>query len=141
MDGADRGWREPQNISARRSAEGPIGFLILPLVTNGSFRLCKVQDLTKTKMFAVLRHCTAADLNWTRLSQFLEAASTVRRIHSERVRSLLFAALVNCSASALVSRMGTILPLASPFGSFGLPGLRFFWTTTSESRENSLVLG
>src|SRR5215469_2807917 len=47
------------------------------------------------------------------------------RIHSETVRSFLFAASVNCSASAFVNRMGTILPLASPLGTFVLPGLRF----------------
>ena|SRR5215469_13274179 len=69
-------------------------------------------------------------------SQFLGAPSTVRRIHSESVRPFLFAASVNCLASAFVNRIGRILPLASSFGSFGLPGLRFFWVTTSESREN-----
>jgi hypothetical protein len=37
----------------------------------------------------------------------------------------VFATLSNCSASALVNLMGTILPFASPLGSFGLPGLRF----------------
>jgi hypothetical protein len=55
------------------------------------------------------------------------AASTVRRIHSERVRSFAFAASTRRPASALVNLIGTILLLASPFGSFGLPDLRFFW--------------
>src|SRR6516165_5302882 len=59
------------------------------------------------------------------LFHYSRAASAVRRIHSERVWSFAFAAPVNWSASAFVNRMGTILPLASPLGSFGLPGLRF----------------
>ena len=33
----------------------------------------------------------------------------------------------NCSASAFANRMGTILPLALPFGSVGLPGLVLSW--------------
>jgi hypothetical protein len=36
--------------------------------------------------------------------------------------------------------MGTILPLASPFGSFGLPGLRFLWLTACELRGNCQFL-
>jgi hypothetical protein len=41
--------------------------------------------------------------------------------------------------SCFVNLMGTILPLASPFGSFGLPGLRFLWVTTSELHYQSMV--
>jgi len=41
----------------------------------------------------------------------------------------LLAASANCSASAPINRMDTILLLASPLGSFGLPGLRFLWLT------------
>jgi len=44
----------------------------------------------------------------------------------------LLAASVIRFISAGLKRTGTILPFAVPFGSFGLPGLRFFWLTTFE---------
>jgi hypothetical protein len=57
------------------------------------------------------------------------AAFNVLLTHSERLCLLALAALWNAAASPLVRRTGTILPLACPFGRFGLPTLLdfFFW--------------
>jgi|BarGraIncu00222A_1022003.scaffolds.fasta_scaffold236142_1 hypothetical protein len=61
------------------------------------------------------------------------AASDVLRIHSETFCLLAFAALLNRSCSDFAKRTGTIFPLASPLGSFGLPTfLGFCWFATFE---------
>src|SRR5215467_11016350 len=50
-----------------------------------------------------------------------------------------FAASANRSASAFVNRMGTILPLASPLSSFGLPGFNVVFAP-SEKHNLHIIL-
>jgi hypothetical protein len=62
------------------------------------------------------------DLPLWKLHGALAASLSVCRIQLESVLcSLAFAALVNIFNSSSFSRTGTILPLAWPFGNFGLP--------------------
>lgn len=53
------------------------------------------------------------------------AAASVLRIHSETVLLLALAAASTRFRSAGLKRTGTMLPLATPLGSFGLPGCLF----------------
>ncbi len=56
------------------------------------------------------------------------ASLQVLRIHSERDCLPALATFSKAVASLLDSQIGTILPLACPFGSAGQPKfLRFFW--------------
>jgi len=62
------------------------------------------------------------------------AASIVHRTHCETVWFFAFAAASTALIPSTVKRTGRILPFAAPLGSFGLPGLRFFWCWFSTSK-------
>lgn len=64
-------------------------------------------------------------LIWILLNQ--SVAFNLLRIHSERVMLFADAAFENFSTSSSDKRTGTILALAFPFGSGGLPGFLDFW--------------